>query len=73
MSFPEYQFSLKSIDKIIGIANCLPFFWDKSFVELPEGWDWVLEKGINDKLNGIKANVLNGLQIAVNKDYQGRG
>ena len=72
--FPEHQFSLKSNDKIIGIANCLPFFWDKSFEELPEkGWDWVFEKGINDKLNDIKANVLNGLQIAVNKEYQGRG
>lgn len=72
--FPEYQFSLKSNDEIIGVANCIPYFWDKPFDELPEeGWDWVLEKGINDKLNKIEANVLNGLQIAVNKDYQGRG
>src|SRR5690554_4963478 len=72
--FPEYQFSLKSSDKIIGVANCLPFFWDKSFEELPErGWDWVFEKGINDKLNDIKANTLNGLQIAVNKECQGKG
>ncbi|MCD6180918.1 MAG: GNAT family N-acetyltransferase [Candidatus Cloacimonetes bacterium] len=72
--FPEVQFSLMANDEIIGVANCLPYFWDKSFEELPErGWDWVLEKGINDKLNNIKANTLNGLQIAVNKEHQGKG
>jgi len=72
--FPDFQFSLKSNGEIIGIANCLPYFWDKSYKELPErGWDWVFEKGINDKLNGIKANTLNGLQIAVNKKHQGKG
>lgn len=72
--FPEYQFSLKSNDEIIGIANCLPYFWDKEFEDLPEkGWDWVFVKGINDKLNNIKPNTLNGLQIAVSKDHQGKG
>jgi len=72
--FPEYQFSLESNGEIIGATNCLPYFWDKPFEDLPErGWDWVFEKGINDKIKGIKANILNGLQIAVNKDYQGKG
>jgi GNAT superfamily N-acetyltransferase len=72
--FPKFQFSLVSNDKIIGVANTVPYFWDKAFEELPEeGWDWVLKKGINDKLNGIRANSLNGLQIAVNKEYQGKG
>ena len=72
--FPEYQFSLKYEGEIIGTGNCLPYFWDKPFTELPEkGWDWVFEKGINDKLNKIKSNTLNGLQIAVNKEHQGKG
>lgn len=72
--FPDYQFSLFKDDEIIGIANCLPFYWDKQFSELPEtGWDWVLEKGINDKKKGKETNILNGLQIAVNPRYQGHG
>lgn len=72
--FPEFQFSLISNGEIIGVANSIPYFWDKPFEELPErGWDWVLEKGIKDKFNAIKANILNGLLIAVNKKYQGKG
>ncbi len=48
--------------------------WNKSFEKLPDrGWDWVFGKGINDKLNKIKANTLNGLQIAVSKKHQGKG
>ena len=66
--FSEFQFSLESNGEIIGIANCIPYFWDKSLEELPErGWDWVFEKGVNDRLEGIESNILNGLQIAVNK------
>lgn len=72
--FSEFQFSLESNGEIIGIANCIPYFWDKPFEELPErGWDWVFEKGVTDNLQGTKPNILNGLQIAVNRDYQGRG
>jgi GNAT superfamily N-acetyltransferase len=72
--FPEYQFSLTCDDEIIGVGNCLPFYWDKCFDELPEeGWDWVFEKGVSDYEKGVKPNVLNGLQIAVNAKWQGQG
>lgn len=72
--FSEYQFSLLYNNEIIGVGNCLPFYWEGPFEELPEeGWDWVLEKGVNDFENGIKPNVLNGLQIAVNSKWQGKG
>src|SRR6056297_1365177 len=72
--FPEYQFSLESDGEIIGTGNCLPFRWDEDFEELPEaGWDAVFEKGMKDKAAGIKPNILNGLQIAVNKNHQGKG
>ena len=72
--FPEYQFSLKSEGEIIGTGNCIPYYWDKSFDKLPEkGWDWVLKKGIEDRLAGRNPNTLNGLQITINKDYQGQG
>lgn len=72
--FPEYQISLKVDDEIVGVANCISYYWNKTFKDLPErGWDWVFEKGISDKTNGIKANTFNGLQIAVAKDHQGKG
>ena len=72
--FPDYQFSLKSHGKIIGVGQCLPLSFDKPLEELPaEGWEWALEKGIKDKLSNKEPNLLNGLQIAVDKNHQGRG
>lgn len=72
--FQDYQFSLSYDDEIIGIGNCLPFYWDKSIDELPdEGWDWVFEKAISDHEKGLKPNMLNGLQIVVNGKWQGKG
>jgi|SRR6056297_398810 len=72
--FSDDQFTLKSEGEYIGIANCIPIYWNKPFEELPEeGWDWVFKKGIADKKKGITPNILNGLQIAVNKDHQGKG
>ncbi len=72
--FPEFQISLVIDDEIVGIANCIPFYWDKAINKLPdEGWDWVLKKSIEDYKNNIKPNALTGLQIAVKKNFQGKG
>jgi len=61
-------------NEIIGIANSIPFYRDKAIDDLPDtGWDWVLEKGIEDFKKSINPNVLCGLQIAVKKDFQGKG
>jgi len=73
-SFGDYQFSLESKGEIIGTGNCLPFRWDDDFKALPEGgWDAILEKAVEDKRAGINPNALNGLQIAVNRNHQGKG
>jgi len=72
--FPEFQISLVIDDEIIGIANSIPFHWNRAYDELPEeGWDWALETGVENYKKGIKSNVLTGLQIAVKKEFQGRG
>ena len=72
--FPEYQFSLKSKGEIIGIGQCLPLQFKQPFRNLPEkGWEWALQKGIEDKLANNEPNILNGLQIAVDKSHQGQG
>jgi len=72
--FPDFQFSMVLGDKIIGIANSIPFRWDDAYENLPEkGWDWVLERGVEDFRNNIKPNALCGLQIALKKEFQGKG
>lgn len=72
--FPDFQISLVLDDKIIGIANSIPFRWDDTYENLPEkGWDWALEKGVKDFRNNIKPTALCGLQIAVKKEFQGKG
>lgn len=72
--FSEFQFSLEKDGEILGTANSIPILWEQSLEDLPEeGWDWVYQKGFKDRENNLKPNTLAGLQIAVNKDYQGRG
>jgi len=72
--FPNFQVSLVLSDEIIGIANSIPFRWDDTYENLPEkGWDWVLERGVEDFRNNIKPNALCGLQIAVKRDFQSKG
>ena len=72
--FSDYQFSLKFGDEFIGMANCIPLRWEQSFEELPEeGWDWAFKKGIADREEKRSPNILNGLQIAVDKKHQRKG
>lgn len=54
--------------------NTIPFYWDGDLDNLPEeGWDWSLLKGFEDSSNNKKPNVLCGLQIGIDKKYQGKG
>jgi hypothetical protein len=72
--FSPFQITLLNGEDVVAIANSMPYFWDKSYDELPdEGWDWALQKGVGDYQNGVKPNALNGLQISVNKKYLGQG
>ena len=73
-TFPEYQLVLCENDEAIGLANSIPFFRDMPLEELPEeGWDWVLVKGLKDSEKGLKPNTLSGLQVAIDRQYQGKG
>jgi len=73
--FPEFQlFYIDSNDKLIGFLNSIPIYWDQPVEDLPdEGWDWLVEKGINGYEDQIKPNCIGGLQIIVSKDYLGNG
>ena len=72
--FPEFQISLVFDDEIVGIANSIPFYWYDELDNLPDkGWDWALKTGVENYKKGIKSNALTGLQIAVKKEFQGKG
>ncbi len=72
--FPKFQYWLLEDEKIIGIGNSIPLFWDKPLEDLPEeGWDWALQKGFDDKKQNIQPNLLCALSITLNPEFQGKG
>jgi GNAT superfamily N-acetyltransferase len=72
--FSAFQYWLLEEDKIIGIGNSIPLFWEKPLQDLPdEGWDWALQKGFDDKEKQIKPNYLCALSITLNPEFQGKG
>jgi GNAT superfamily N-acetyltransferase len=74
--FEAYQFALmdKNANRMAAMGNSLPFYWDKSLDELPEGgWDWVFLKAIEDHKNGIVPNIQSAIQVAILPEYQGQG
>lgn len=73
--FPQHQlYAIDAHNEIIGFANTIVFHWGKEAKELPDdGWDWMVQKGINDYEAGIKPNSLGGLQIIMTKKYLGKG
>lgn len=75
-AFPDCQFALLSQEghAVAGFANSAPLAWEASVRDLPdEGWDWALAKSISDHAEGLKPNVLCGLQISIAPDFQRRG
>lgn len=73
--FPEYQrFLIDDHNNIIGFISTVPFLWDRPLHDLPdEGWDWLIQKGIQDFENNFEPSHLGGLQIIITKAYQGKG
>jgi len=73
-SFLNFQIAYVLDKTTIGIANSIPLKWNKDFDKLPdEGLDWALKKAVNDYSNNFTPNLLVGLQISIDKDYQGQG
>lgn len=73
--FPEYQqILIDNQENIVGMICTLPFFWDQALVDLPdEGWDWLIQKGIEDYENKTSPNFLGGLQIVIPAHHRGKG
>jgi len=71
---PEWQLIILADGEAVGQANALPFALDRAIDELPdEGWEWVFLKAIEDMKAGRSCDAVSGIQIAVKKEFQGKG
>ena len=71
--FSGFQIGFQNLatGEIIAIGNSIPLYYEYDFCELPvEGWDWELQKGIDDFAVGLKPNVIGAIQIMVLPNYQ---
>jgi GNAT superfamily N-acetyltransferase len=74
--FNNYQFAMLDTDnnRMAAMGNSLPFHWDLTLEELPEGgWDWVFVKAVEDHKNSIAPNIQSAIQINIHPDYQSQG
>ena len=73
--FAEYQFALLDDEDTIHLTGaCLPFRWDQPLEDLPDtGWDFVLQRGVEDHRAGRAPNVVSAIQIIVRRDLAGTG
>ncbi|MGI9017850.1 MAG: N-acetyltransferase [Euzebya sp.] len=59
--------------QVVCRALWIPFAWDGA-LPLPErGWDWVSEKGISDRRNGVACNAASALEIGILPSLRGTG
>lgn len=70
--FPEYQLVLydQETDTLVGRGQTIPFRWDGTFEDLPDGVDGVVRRVFED---GGEATALSALVAVVDPRYQGRG
>jgi hypothetical protein len=58
---------------VVANAFTIPFYWDGTLRNLPQGWDQVLAWGFADHAVGRKPNTLSALSAELAPGYQGKG
>jgi len=74
--FPEHQFTFTDAEtqEIVAIANSIPLAYNDEFEKFPDtGWDFVLQKGVNDYNEKIEPNIMSALSIVITQNYLGKG
>lgn len=72
--YPEFQFYiLDESGTVIATGNSIPFLWDGSTMDLPDGWDDALTRGALDGRSGMKPNTLCALQATASAQFTARG
>ncbi|WP_442597634.1 GNAT family N-acetyltransferase [Neobacillus sp. D3-1R] len=70
--FPQLQFLLvNEHDEAIACGNAVPFSWDGTKNNLPEGWDDVLRRGVEENKQGIILNTVSAIAVVINPDFRG--
>jgi GNAT superfamily N-acetyltransferase len=74
--YPEFQFVIIDPDtaQVAALGNSISLDWARPATELPErGWDWALEKGIQDYLDKRHVRTHCALAISVLPAYRNKG
>lgn len=74
--FKKYQSVLVEVaeNRVVAIGHSLPFRWDAELTNLPEeGWDWVIEKAVQDDKKGVTPNILAAVFVGVRDEYKKHG
>jgi GNAT superfamily N-acetyltransferase len=72
--FADYQCAVFEDEILLGILNSIPLCWIDHLDSLPDaGLDWAMEKANNDLNIKLDPNILVGVQILINPEFQGRG
>lgn len=73
-AFSNFQFAVFDQDQLLGVGNSVPLYWNEAFSALPDrGLDWAIEKANANFQSQTTPNVLVGIQILINKEYQNQG
>lgn len=72
--FADFQYAVFEDEVLLGVGNSLPVHWHQALIELPDrGLDWAMEKANEDFSRNLDPNILVGVQILINPEYQGQG
>jgi len=74
--FRKYQSVLldENENRVVAVGHSLPFRWDQELADLPEeGWDWIIEKAVQDDKNGVAPNILAAVFVGVREEYKKHG
>ncbi len=74
-TFPQYQsILLDENGKVIACGNTIPVTWDGTLDGLPDdGWDAIMQLGVDNHLAGIAPNAISAIQVVVSKEHLGSG
>jgi len=72
--FLKFQFVFLDDKTTVGIGNMVAVNWQGSYSDLPgTGLDWAMKEAVSNFRAGLKPNLLVGVQILINPEYQNLG
>lgn len=75
-AFPQLCVAVTDQDRLVARGRAIPFALHavaRGGVLPPGGWDRVLTWGMDDRLDGVPADTVSALEVAIDPDYLGSG